>query len=322
VTRVDARPVPIDLADAIDLGHAWMQGIAERNGIRVLLLKGPTLARQGVRPAHASGDVDVLVSPDRFEAFLALIEKAGWQEFPDTFASARFTLHSRTLRHPDWPHSTDVHRYFPGFLADPLTVFDLLWHRRAEEAFAHRVCQVPDAAANRLITALHALRGGPQNPRHQRDLAHLRQSPLTGTQRDDLVFLAHATGCAVTLETELRAWGVDIVPSAQERSAPGLDDWRDKVRGAQTPALLWWTAWRRARGLDRLRVMWRAIWPSREDMLRHRPGVRDRWADIMLARVRRWGRSARSLSRALGWAVSHPSIDGRQPSREQVAEER
>ena len=71
----------------------------------------------------------MLIEPSGFDVFVAAIEHAGWRERASTLAGSVFTTHSRTFVHRDWPCDLDVHRFFPGFLAEPETVFDELWRR-------------------------------------------------------------------------------------------------------------------------------------------------------------------------------------------------
>ncbi len=69
----------LSLATAVELGHAWLQAVADRAGIRALFIKGPALHRHGLRPHRTSGDIDVLVDPTAFDALCDAVIGAGWR---------------------------------------------------------------------------------------------------------------------------------------------------------------------------------------------------------------------------------------------------
>src|SRR6478735_5671403 len=72
----------LPLVDAVELAAAWAAALAERLGIRLLVIKGDTLARHGLRDPRVPADVDVLVEPAAFERYCAAISAAGWSERP------------------------------------------------------------------------------------------------------------------------------------------------------------------------------------------------------------------------------------------------
>ena len=53
------------------MGHALVDHVARRAGIRLLAIKGPALQAMGLRDGHPSNDVDVLVDPERRDEFVA-----------------------------------------------------------------------------------------------------------------------------------------------------------------------------------------------------------------------------------------------------------
>ena len=85
---------PLHLDEANELLTAWAQRLAEARGIRLLAIKGRVLGDDGLRPPRTSADVDILLDPARFDDFCDAAVAAGWEEFPSTFASTHFTLHS------------------------------------------------------------------------------------------------------------------------------------------------------------------------------------------------------------------------------------
>lgn len=291
--------VVLRLDEAVELGHAWVQAVADERGIRVLFIKGPALHRHGLRPERTSADVDVLVEPARFAELCDAILADGWTERPGVFISHRTTLHSTTFLRDDWPCDLDVHGFFPGFLADPADVFEALWARRTRMEFAHRACDVPDRVSGILVLALHSLRGASIQARHADELEHLTTITLTDQERADAASLALATGSAATLERVLPRLGIHVEAPAAELASTQLREWRERVDSGSYGAYFWLLAFRRANWSGRALIVWRAFWPTRADLLIARPETVDTPPGRLHARVRRWGRGIRSLPSAL-----------------------
>ena len=113
--------------------------------------------------------------------------------------------HSVTMRHPTWPCEIDVHSYYPGFLADPSVVFDVLWESRTEIVLGGQPIPVGDPAGNAAILALHSLRAGGavgQDPAYTPLVAAVRS--YDPDLRQDLSDIAAATGALETLGPFLR----------------------------------------------------------------------------------------------------------------------
>ena len=297
---VDPRSVALKLHDAVDLGHAWAAHVASDLGIRVLLIKGPSLQVHGLRRPRVSGDVDLLVDPQRFDDYCDAIESAGWTERPETFVSARFTLHSRSFSHEGWPCDLDVHRWFPGFLADPSAVFEALWRRRETLEFGHRACFVPDRIGDLLILALHSLRSSNTDRRHRAELEHvIATTALTVDERADAASLALATGCAATLEGVLPRLGVIVAPPQHELVSPELRAWRGRVIAGSSSTYSWIAELRRAPWRERVTLVGRAIWPSTRDLHLHAPDLVPATLPRLRARLARYRRSLRSMPAAM-----------------------
>ncbi|WP_454131153.1 nucleotidyltransferase family protein [Microbacterium lacticum] len=287
----------LSLDEANDLLSAWAWTRGRERGIRLLLIKGRTLSNDGLRAARTSADVDALVEPARFEEYCQAITEAGWQEIPQTFASRAFTLHSRSFHREGWPNSFDVHRHFPGFLAEPEAVFGELWARRRLAPFAHVPCPVPDRAANVLFLALHSLRSTDLRPRHRAELEHLLHVPLNETEKSEVAALAQATGAAAPAEEVLARMGVDLSVDPAVRESEAYRHWRlTAVRVSATP---WLSLFLRAPWREKPRIAFRALWPSTQDFSRYRPGVEPGFVPRARERLRRLGRGIRSLPRAL-----------------------
>lgn len=283
------------LDEANELLAAWVAARAAALGIRALLLKGRPLADDGLREPRVSSDVDLLVEPARFDEYCAALEAAGWHEFPSTFASDRFTVHSRAFRREGWPNSLDVHRDYPGFLREPAVTFDALWAQRRTARFAHQPVETPSRAANALVLALHSLRGTHLQPRHAHELARLRTVAFTPAERDELAATAHATGATLPLADVLAGWGVTPIADASLAGSAREVEWRRKVAESRGVTASWLLLIRDAPWREKPRIVRHAVWPTRADYAVFYPEIPDRLGPQVWARVRRWGRGIRSL---------------------------
>lgn len=289
------KNVQLPLGDAVDLATAWAAALAERLGIRALVLKGGALAHHGLREARLSADVDLLVEPGAFGPFCAALERAGWRERVMPFINTRADPHSVTFLHNDWPCDIDVHHRYPGFLEDEGVVFEELWNRRERLAFAHVDAEIPDRLSSLLVMGLHALRDGAVSPRHRDELDGLESLSLTDDERAELSDLAVATGCAGTLAEPLLALGAE----APFDESPALRAWRARVASASQGAYPWLVLWRSTPWRGRLALAWRAFWPTDADILAARPQSDPRRMSLLEARAQRWARGMRGLPVAL-----------------------
>lgn len=289
----------LSLDEANELLAAWSTAQAEAHGIRALIIKGRPLADDGLRAPRVSADVDLLIQPAQFDRYCAAVLEAGWEEFPSTFASAHFTLHSRSFRKSGWPNSFDVHSEYPGFLRGPDVAFDALWETRRTCAFAHRDCQVPSRVANAIILALHSLRGAHEHSRHQSELAELATAHWTDAERTGLTDLAVATGSAGPLQVTLAGWGVSVEPDPVLERSPAAREWHRKTAEAQGRTASWVLLLAQTPLRRKFEVLARALWPSRADFTTDHPEIPDRAWPLAKARVARWGRGFRRLPSAL-----------------------
>ena len=287
------------LSSGVELGHAWIQDLADELDVRVLFLKGPTLTRQGLRAPRTSSDIDVLVDPAGFDRLCDAVLERGWQERPLSLIAELVSVHSRTFLHARWPCDIDVHRHYPGMLADPAEAFEALWDNREVATFAHRACAVPRRTANVLVLALHSLRGTERQSRHAAELDDLERVPLTETERRHLGELAARTGTTVTLFDVLARLGVTVTADPDERESLQARRWRERVSSGSFGSYFWFAVLRDARGIDRVRIAGRAVWPTRTDLLLSRPETVDTISGRASARASRWMRGVRSLPRAL-----------------------
>lgn len=145
---------------AVPLLCALVDHVARDEQLRTLAIKGPVFRADGLRK-HASQDADVLVHPADFEAFLAAMARRGWSDTREPSTTrAVMDPHSVTIVHPRWPVSLDVHRYFPGHLAEPTHVFDQLWSTRREATVADRQVLAPDLPHSAVLWGVNVLRDG------------------------------------------------------------------------------------------------------------------------------------------------------------------
>ena len=290
---------PLRLDEANELLAAWACARATEAGIRVLVIKGRPLADDGLRAPRISADVDLLIDPARFDDYCTAVLDAGWSEFPSTFASSHFTLHSRSFRKEGWPNSFDVHSEYPGFLQSPAVAFDALWETRRSADFAHRPCAVPSRAGGALILALHSLRGTHKQARHRDELDQLARAEWTDADRTALAELALATGSAGPLRAVLSGWGVSVTPDPALAATPAAVEWHRKVAEAEGAAASWFLLLANAPWREKPAVMGRALWPSRADFVISHPEIPDRLGPQVRARVARWGRGIRRAPAAI-----------------------
>ena len=280
--------------EAVPLLHALVSRIAVSAGLRVLFIKGPNLAMQGLRPERPSVDVDVLVDPSRFEEMQELLRANGWRiEVPGTGPHV-MTFHSKAYRHDNWPCEIDVHDRFPGFFADPQDVFEALWERRTTATIAGREVPCPDILGNAAIAALHALRD-PSYERSQRDLAFMVETlneRLDETGRRELAELAVATGAADTLRPFLDEVGA---PRLGEGSTAleDLQAWRIRTSATGVKSVQYLYQLRRTPLRRLVPFLWHALVLTEAEIRRAQPDAAPGAWGLFEARARRlkWGLS-------------------------------
>lgn len=253
-----AIPHPV----AVTLLAPLIQTVATSRGVRILCIKGDALALQGLRTQRASGDVDVLVDPDRFEEFSDILRAYGWRDrdrqvlTPLPAAGSVTMPHARTLEHPHWPAHLDLHRYYPGFLGPADETFEMLWAGRETIARDHLEYVVPSAMDHWILAALHAARSA--DVAQTRDLEeHARQTfgDRLASVRDRAVVL-RASGPLRDVLAELGARD----PVDDAAAAPLLEAWRRRLNeGTKDEAFVEQLV--TARRLDKLALTLRHLFP-------------------------------------------------------------
>ncbi|MDU0314713.1 nucleotidyltransferase family protein [Phycicoccus sp. M110.8] len=289
--------------EAVLLAHALVARLAEQVGARALFIKGPTAVAQGVRPPRGSSDVDVLVEPSAFPAMCAATESAGWQ-LRTPIGTLRYAGefafdHSAHYIHTEWPIDVDIHYSFPGFLAEPESVFGALWARRTTVEVAGRAVPTPDLLGQSLVVGLHALRD-PEKPQSQEDLAHLAAAlgDLGAADRDALRDLARDAGASRSGAEVLRLAGVEPYPLSP-REAQRVTDWELRQQGHGI-ATAWLFELGRAPWRDRPVVLRRALFPPAEHFVASTSASGLTRAQLAGLRLRRWGRGVVGVPHALG----------------------
>jgi hypothetical protein len=286
------------LNEAVLLAHAAVARAAGDHDVRVLFIKGPVAARQGLRGAHVSLDVDALVDPARASILSAVLTDLGWVD-EHAYTTPTAATYSHTHRHSSWPCELDLHDRFPGFFAAPQDAFERLWaHREYVEVAAIGV-PCPDPRAHALVLALNALRD-PHAATKVGQLSDLVRRVSGSFDEDALLGLAELAldlGAADTAAPFLSAVGAPGV-GIGSTAAEDLRAWRLRTQ----------PAWRVATWIDGLRhrpmrswprYLWYAVALSDHELRLADPGLPDGRRALMTARWRRLKRGAAALPSAV-----------------------
>jgi len=291
VSTVRGREMDFALLAALVAAHAC--------GDRpYLYIKGLSSSIHGLRHERVSADADVLVNPASEQGVVIALQQVGWMPRTSSRAGHELVTHSTSFVHPQWPVDIDLHREFPGLLAQPEDVFKALFNRRIHIEVAGNRLTIPDRAGATLIQVAHSLRTLSQNPRHREEYLYLIDfvvPSLSRAQRADVVSLAAQIGALDTLRPFLEKLGVPLPDPTPPGVNPALDEWRarvaaDGVVGAQ--ALI---AARRLAWYKRPAAMWHIIWPSERDFRIDHPEVAPGRGPLLRARFARFGRGLRQI---------------------------
>ncbi|NQX28005.1 nucleotidyltransferase family protein [Microbacteriaceae bacterium VKM Ac-2854] len=256
------------LGVAGEFAHTLAHHVAGIEGIRLLSIKGPVLADQGLRAPRLSADADVWVEPARLDDFRAAMELRGW--------GRRFTRetpwiiehHADGFVHENWPVDIDIHHTYPGCFADKQLVFETLWARRTTVQMAGREVATTDRIGSLLIMILHALRE-PQSHRQQDELAHAVELLSEDSEmRAELFDLAHKTGAAGPVVPVLREAGMQLVlPFDGFQSRHQRRVWSYFIATNGVGAASSWLAQLVRSPLHKLpALIWHALYPTREEI--------------------------------------------------------
>lgn len=294
--HVTSQTTQLRTGEAVELCHAWVQAVAEGAGIRALFVKGPTLSRQGLRRTRVSSDVDVLVAPGDADRLADALRGRGWEKRDGGLLISNTDHHSQTFVSSSWPCDIDVHVRFPGFLAEPDAVFDVLWKRHSVLAFAHKECAVSDRVSSALILALHSMRSDHRDPRHAVELEGLLAAPFTPAEHQAMGDLAAATGCVEALGDLLEPLGIGARQSAAPIEPEDIRAWRvrTEVASGGLSAYFWLKAFKRVPLREKPRILGGALWPSDQDLALSKSGVPKDHRGMNRYRLARLARGLRS----------------------------
>lgn len=286
--------------EAIELAGAFAARVAEKAGIRALLIKGLAAARTGLRPGRIPSDADLLVEPARVGELLEIYARHGWRPrpIPDSFPRA-LPWHARTLWHEGWPVDIDVHWYWPGMLADPADVFTRLWERRRMTVMAGVPVATTGEADTVLVLALHSLREAKVLPADDHRMIEYSQLIAEIGHRpglaDEVLAAARTVGAVQTALPLLRALGFDI---AEEPGDEGLRRWRLHA-SSPDPVSSWVDAVFAAPCWRRPAIVWRAVFPSAAELRAIDPLITDDPRSLHRGWWRRFRRGLRTIRGAV-----------------------
>lgn len=235
-----------------------------------MLIKGISLTHHRLRVDRVSADIDILVEPAKVDTVLATLAEFGWHPRLGEYNDFPLRHHSVTVIHDDWPCDIDVHRRFPGFLADPAVTFDELWSRRQSMHTAGHDVPITDYSSSAIVMALHSVRSTVDNPRHTSELVHLIEisRDWDDQQRADIAEVAAHTGAARALQDILPLLGVTARRDEVVIDNEALQAWRLRATGQATSLRTWLRYASEGSGLrDKLVRFWRALWPAEDYFL-------------------------------------------------------
>jgi hypothetical protein len=294
------------LAEAVPLAHALVARAALDHDVRVLFIKGPVAAEQGLRPRRPSVDVDVLVDPMRRGLLAATLDDLGWVDENPYHSPTVLPQHSLTHRHESWPCELDLHDRFPGFFADPQAVFEALWVRRTTVRVAGQDVPAPDRSGHALVLALHSLRD-PHEQLRQVDLHDLEQrlvGELGAAELRDLAGLARTLGAADTAAPFLRAVGAPPI-GLGSTSASDLRAWRLRTEPSDSTAVSWVEELRHLPPRAWPRYLWYAAFLSDHELRMADPDLPDDRKALARARLRRLRRGLAAAPAAVRSVLHH-----------------
>ncbi|GHD04417.1 nucleotidyltransferase family protein [Zhihengliuella salsuginis] len=251
--------VDLRLREAIQLSAALVFDLAERRGLRAVILKGPPATELGVRSERPSSDIDLLVDRDDIAPLIDGLEDLGWLERPTTH-DGEHPLHSVTLYHPNWPADIDIHHSYPGCEVGQLAAFDALWARRRPTVMGERTVLGLDVTATVLVQALHALREAHKTSNIAELDYLLTHAPVPAWA--DFESLARQTGSLGPLRSFIK----EAYPEVDHHllPAPG-DSWRQRSEVSE-PGVFRLLHLQSLPWKDRPKYALRGLFPQREQL--------------------------------------------------------
>ncbi|MBK0419474.1 nucleotidyltransferase family protein [Leucobacter sp. CSA1] len=237
----------MERAEAVDFDVAYtlVGELAQRrlneHGLRVLFIKGQVLAKQGLRPPKTSLDIDLLVHPNDFDRVRDVLGADGWYRKDAAELRVAHEKHSDTLLHSYWPNMIDLHRFWPGFLAERGHIFDLLWEEKERGFIQSTPVHTTGAEVSALMLALHDIRSsGIPNREERLDALAARCEAKWGAEAGAVLHSKASLLSAVhTAAPFLQRLGVK---PEQVTPSPELKEWQMQLRQQGRSVEGWW--WR------------------------------------------------------------------------------
>lgn len=242
-----------------ELVYALLARIAQQEGIPLVFIKGPTLQAQGLRSRLHSGDVDCWV-PLGTEIRLARAMQAwGWQPALSAFTGTR-VLHSLTLRSGAWGCAIDVHSWVPGMSAEPLNAFESVHSSAEVRVFASIPCLTPRRDLHAVISAVNHVR--PWRGRRPGPEQIAESAAVLRTAGEATIPGAQKLGANFALADALRqAFPSHAFDFADAAIPP---DWAWRLE--RSTLRVYVAALRVVPPKDRIRVLFRVLWPTAESL--------------------------------------------------------
>lgn len=265
--------------------------VATELAIPCVFVKGPVLHAQGLRSREHSGDVDVWVHPWQVDELVARLERWGWRVQPDLWTGTPVN-HSITLSPGDWGCEIDVHRRLPGLTREDDDAFELVLSHTESMDFAGVTAKVPDRIVNSVLLGVHVLR--PEIGKRATAVAVTIAADALRAGGESSVRRAGELGAVAVLKDAL----AQVYPDRMFEIAAGdiPHDWQWRSRSNKVAAYL--IALRGVPLMQRPRVLWRIVWPSREAIVQSERLVGEpKVSSPLRARLRRLRRGLRNTVR-------------------------
>lgn len=287
--RMTLAPHPWFTSFTHELVYALVQRVATEAGIELIFIKGPTLHAQGLRARQHSGDVDCWVAPGDDIRLADAMRGWGWTPLILPFTGTTVS-HSLTLVAGEWGSAIDVHTSFPGMRAGAAEAFRVLTAESESRDFAGVPARTPNRSAHAVLSALHDMR--PYNGRQPSDFAVDDAAAVLRTAGADTLRVVERFDAGYVLREPVARAFPDEAARFDAAVAPA--DWQMRLEEATSLRHL--KALRFVPPRQRLRALWRLVWPTAETMRIAMEDVDASARDVLVARLSRVGQSIRKLA--------------------------
>ncbi|QPZ37475.1 nucleotidyltransferase family protein [Paramicrobacterium chengjingii] len=254
--------------DAVAFAHALVAFVAHERGFRALSIKGFTMSHYGLRAERTYADADVWVDPQSLDALIDALSEYGWTERYERVTARILPDHSRTLIHDQWPCDIDLHWFFPGSFARPDQAFDYIWSSRSKHNIASTPIEIPSREVCTVIGLLHTLRH-PDSPLHRSELEAICNaiSHLDAEDTRGVAKAAEDLQALYVVKRTLSDLGIDT--PEQETTDEAKYRWKIYTLTHDNGSTgAWLYAFRSAPFRNRPEILWRALYPTRQEIER------------------------------------------------------